>query len=380
MQSTNKYKTWIEISKKALYHNVNVYKKAVGKNVKIAAVVKANAYGHGLKEIVSLLDKKVDMFAVDRLEEAFLIQKYGRETPILILGYTRLSNLKEVINNNISFVVYNIETLKKIVDLDLNMQAKVHLKIETGLNRQGVQLKTVKKILSYIEKYRNKILLEGISTHFANIEDTLDPSYAMKQNTLFKKAIKEIKKAGFKPKLVHASASAGALLYPETHFSMVRIGFGLYGWWMSTETRVMLLAKNPKLDLKPVMTWKSVIAQIKTINVGEAVGYGLTWFASRKTKIAIIPVGYSDGYDRKLSNIGRVIVNGKHAPVIGRIAMNMFVVDITDVGDVKVEDEVVLLGNNSGLKISADEIAKKIGTINYEVISRINSDIPKIVT
>jgi alanine racemase len=160
---------------------------------------------------------------------------------------------------------------------------------------------------------------------------------------------------------------------------MVRVGFGIYGWWMSLETRVSLLAQKKDLDLQPVLTWKSIVAQIKRINVGESVGYGQTWFATRKTKIAVIPVGYSDGYDRKLSNIGRVIINGTHALVIGRVAMNMIMVDVTDVKNIKLEDEVALLGNMDGLKVSADEIAKKIGTINYEVVSRISPLLPRIV-
>lgn len=374
-----KNKSWIEISKKALFHNINVFRKAVGKKVKIAAVIKANAYGHGLLEMTGLLKGHVDVLAVDNIEEALIIRKIDKQISILVLGYIPLPEVYLAIDNEISFVVYNIETLKQIVALKNNKLAKVHLKIETGLNRQGIRKDNLKKIVTYIIKNKNNIYLEGISTHFANIEDTLDSSYFKKQLTEFKNALDYLKKLGLKPPMIHTAASAGTLLYPETHFSMVRIGFGMYGWWMSTETRVMLMAQKKNLILKPVMTWKSIVTQIKEIDVGEAVGYGLTWFASRKTKIAIIPIGYSDGYDRKLSNIGRVIVNGKYAPVIGRVAMNMIVIDITDVGNVRLEDEVALLGNMDGLKISADEIAKKIGTINYEVISRINPSLPRII-
>ena len=373
------YKTWVEVSKSAMLSNIEVFRKTVGKKVKIAAVVKANAYGHGLKETVTLIQKKVDLFAVDGLDEALIVREINKEIPVLVMGYIPQTRLNDVIENDISFVAYNMETLRKIVSLKKNIPAKIHIKAETGLNRQGVQLKNIKKLLDYIKSHKKEITIEGIYTHFANIEDTIDSSYAMKQLDEFKKFIATINKFGFEVRFVHASASAGALLYPETHFGMVRIGFGIYGWWMSTETRVMLMAKKRDIVLEPVMTWKSIVAQIKDINKGESVGYGQTWFASRKTKIAIIPVGYSDGFDRKLSNVGRVIIRGKYAPVIGRIAMNMFVVDITDIGNVKLEDEVCLLGNMSGLKISADEIAKKIGTINYEVVARINPLIPRII-
>ena len=377
MNSTIKSKTWVEVSKSALLHNIRVFRKSVGKKVKIAAVVKANAYGHDLAKIVQLLKNKVEIFAVDNIDEAFTIRQIDTETPILILGYTMLSNISKAIENDFSFVVYNIETLKKIVSLKLHKTAKIHLKIETGLNRQGIKKEDLPILLRFISKHKDAIYLEGVYTHYANIEDTIDPSFARKQLAEFKNALSVIKKEGFNPPMVHTAASAGTLLYPETHFSMVRVGFGIYGWWMSLETRVSLLAQKKNLVLKPVLTWKSVVAQIKYLNVGDSVSYGQTWFASRKTKIAVIPVGYSDGYDRRLSNIGRVIVNGRYAIVVGRVAMNMIMADVTDVKNVKLEDEVALLGNMDGLKISADEIAKKIGTINYEVVSRINPLLPR---
>lgn len=372
-------KSWVEVSKNALLHNVQVFRKNIGKNVKIAAVVKANAYGHGLAETVSLLRNKIDVFAVDNIDEAMMIRQMDSSVPVLVLGYTTLSNLSVPIENDVSFVVYNIDTLKRIVSLKLSKPAKIHLKIETGLNRQGIRKNELLTFLEFIKNHKNVFILEGVSTHFANIEDTLSPEFAKKQLTEFKKNVQIIKDKGFKPAMIHSAASAGTLLYPETHFSMVRVGFGIYGWWMSLETRVSILAQKRNIVLKPVLTWKSVIAQIKQIDVGESVGYGQTWFATRKTKIAVIPVGYSDGYDRHLSNIGRVIINGKYANVVGRVAMNMVVVDVTDIKTVKLEDEVALVGNKDGLKVSADEIAKKIGTINYEVVSRISPLIPRII-
>jgi len=374
-----KHKSWVEVSKSALLHNVKVFRKSVGKNVKLAAVVKANAYGHDLAKVVPILKNKVDVFAVDNIDEALIVRCLDISTPVLILGYTTLVNVHLPIENDISFVVSNLETLKKIISLKLKKPAKIHLKIETGLNRQGVKNKDLSGFLRFIRIHKNQIILEGVYTHFANIEDTLDPSFAMEQFSKFKRALKIVKLEGFNPPQVHAAASAGTLLYPETHFSMVRVGFGIYGWWMSIETRVSILAQKRNIILKPVLTWKSLIAQIKQINVGESVGYGQTWFAARKTKVAVVPVGYSDGYDRKLSNIGRVIVKGRYANVIGRVAMNMIMIDVTDIPGVELEDEVALLGNKDGLKVSADEWAKKIGTINYEVVSRINPLLPRII-
>jgi alanine racemase len=372
-------KSWVEVSKSALFHNIGVFRRSVGKGVKIAAVVKANAYGHGLKEIVPVIANKVDIFAVDNIDEANTVRQIDPAKPVLVLGYIPLSHIHLAVKNNVSFVVYNIETLKKIVSLKLEAPAKIHLKLETGLNRQGIHRKDLAGFLEFIKKHQPSFILEGVSTHFANIEDTLDPSFAKKQLTEFKHGLAIIKNKGFRPPLVHCAASAGTLLYPETHFSLVRVGFGIYGWWMSLETRVSLLAQKKNLVLKPVLTWKSIVAQIKHLEVGESVGYGQTWFAARKTKIAVVPVGYSEGYDRGLSNIGRVIINGYYAGVVGRVAMNMITVDITDIKNVKIEDEVVLLGNKDGLKVSADEIAKKIGTINYEVVSRISPLLPRVI-
>lgn len=379
LKKTKTYKSWIEISRSALWHNIKVFRDAVGKNVKLVGVIKANAYGHGLIEILPLLKNKVDMLAVDSLDEASIVREYEKDVPLLILGYVPLSEIHIPIEKNISFSVYNSETLKKIASLKLKSAAKIHIKLETGLNRQGVQRKNLSKFINILNKNKESFIVEGAYTHYANIEDTLDPSFAMKQLGEFKKSIKAIKSLGVNPPLIHTTASAGTLLYPKTHFSMVRIGFGLYGWWMSLETRVSLLSMKKNLSLRPVLTWKSIVAQIKEIEPGESVGYGQTWFASRKTKIAIIPVGYADGLDRKLSNIGRVIINGCHANIIGRVSMNMIVVDVTDIKKVMLEDEVALLGNKDGLKVSADEIAKKLGTINYEVVARINPLLPRIV-
>jgi alanine racemase len=379
MKHPIKNRSWVEVNRKALFHNIRVFRGSIGKNVKMAAVVKANAYGHGIYEIVPLIKDKVDVIAVDSVEEALTVRQMNAKIPVLIMGYITLANLEVPIKNSFSFVVYNIESLRKIVALKLDKPAKIHLKIETGLNRQGIARRDLPKFLEFIKNHKVSFYVEGVSTHYANIEDTLDPTFAMKQLAEFKKALKIIKKEGFNPPLIHSAASAGTLLYPQTHFSMVRVGFGIYGWWMSIETRVSILAQKRNLDLKPVLTWKSIVAQIKHLEIGDSVSYGQTWFATRKSKIAVIPVGYSDGYDRKLSNIGRVIINGHYASVVGRVAMNMIMVDVTDIGDIKLEDEVALLGNKDGLKVSADEIAKKIGTINYEVVSRISPFIPRII-
>ncbi len=376
------FRTWIEISKSALVHNLRVFRELVGSNVKIACIVKANAYGHGLKEIVLILNNtETDWFGVDSLEEALEIRTLKINKPILILGYTPLLKLGEAVENEISLTVYNKESLQKILSLKMEKKAKIHLKVETGLNRQGQKADEILDLAKLIIKNKDFFELEGLSTHFANIEDTLDSSFAFEQLRVFKETIRLLKKNKINPPIKHCAASAAAFLYPETHFNMIRVGISLYGLWPSKETQIALLSKKAKrkLSLKPVLTWKSVLAQVKTVDQGESVGYGRTWFASRKSVIGIVPVGYYDGYDRKLSNNSRILINGQSAPVVGRVAMNMIMVDLTNLKKIKTETEVVLIGKNAENEISVDEFARRIGTINYEVVSRINPFLPRVV-
>jgi len=381
MLSRNKYqhRTWLEISKTALLKNLIVFRKIVGRKVKIAAVVKANAYGHGLEETARIIQNKVDCFAVDSLTEALKLRDLGISKLILVMGYTKENVIKEAVENEISLVVYDKYSLAKIVSLNYPKKARVHLKIETGLNRQGVKISELLTLLKIIKKKEKSILLEGIYTHFANIEDTVDPSFAYTQLANFKKVLKVVKKSGIKPKYFHCAASAAALLYRDTHFNMVRAGISLYGLWPSKETKISVSLKGAKLSLTSALSWKSTVATVKKVSSGESVGYGRTWVAPRDSSIAVIPVGYSDGYDRKLSNNSRVLINGKYAPVVGRVAMNMIMADVTDIKNIKRENTVTLLGNEGGKDITADELAERIGTINYEIVARINPLIPRVV-
>lgn len=364
------FKTWVEISRSALTHNLRFFRKLVGKKTKILCVVKANAYGHGLKEVTEILGKlrDTDWFGVDNLEEALLIKKLGVTKPVLVLGYTRLFDLKETMLNGISFVISNKETLEKIVSLKLNKAARVHLKIETGLNRQGIKRNEILKFLSFIKKHKKYIYLEGVCTHFADFENA---SFVREQLVEFKNAVRLVKENGFKGFIVHSAATGAAILYRDARFDMVRIGIGLYG---------LSPALSPlNKELRAVASWKSIVAQVKEADKNESVGYGRTWFATKKTKIAVIPIGYADGFDRHLSNKGRVLIRGKFAKVLGRVMMNMIVVDVTNILNLKAEEEAVLIGKSKKNEILAEELAEKLGTISYEVFSRVNPLLPRIV-
>lgn len=373
-------KTWVEINKNNLLHNLEQIRNLVGEKIKIMGVVKANAYGHGLTEVAGVISDKVDWLGVDSLSEALKLRQVAIKKPILVLGYTELKDLKEAVKNNISLTVYNKETIEKLGKIPIhnpNLNPKIHIKIETGTARQGVLENEILEFIKFVKQYPS-IEIQGISTHYANIEDTTDSSFAKAQLEIFSRAAEILKKEGVTP-LRHTACSAATILFPETHFDMVRLGISMYGLWSSKETKAVAKNKNLELDLKPALTWKTIIAQIKNLPAGTPVGYGLTERVSRDSKIAILPIGYYDGYDRKLSSVGNVLIRGKRCKVLGRVCMNMIIVDVTDLPKVELEDEVVLLGRQGKEEISAEDLAQKIGTINYEVVTRINPLILRIL-
>lgn len=363
--------TWVEISKNNLLHNLETFKEIIDKKVKLLAVVKSNAYGHGLAQVAKLVTSSVNWFGVNDITEGLLIRQSGIKSPVLILGYVPLEELGQAILNDLSFVVYNDQTLVRAdkVASNLAKKAKIHLKLETGTNRQGLAFEELDRFISLIKKRRN-LLIEGVYTHFADIEDTSNPAFFHHQLSEFKKGTSFLNKKGINPLLKHTAATSSAICFDQSHFDLVRIGIGLYGLWP--------VLQRPPLSLKPVLAWKTKVAQVKTVKKNQTIGYGRTFTTKRATKIAVLPIGYWDGYDRGLSNMGRVIVGGKFAPIVGRICMNMSMVDVTGL-EVKVEDEVVILGKMGNLEITADEMAQKLGTINYEVVTRINPQIPRVV-
>lgn len=373
-------KTWVEVDPRKLNHNVSEFRKRVGERVKIAGVLKSNAYGHGLELVAKNIKDSVDFFAVDSVDEALQLKKVGVSKDVLILGYTLKNNLEEVVKNGLHQVVANYETLEllnKIGEKNSKL-AKVHLKIETGTSRQGILLSELPKFLDFILNCK-AVVLAGVSTHFANIEDTTDHSYALFQLSQYQKALEMIEQRGFKNYIRHTACSAAAVLFQETHFDMVRLGISLYGMWSSTETQVSAKQEGIDINLKPALTWKTKVAHIKTLPAGTCVSYGCTEKLTQETKTAILPIGYWDGFDRELSSIGNVLIKGVRCRVLGRVCMNMVVVDVNQLSEVRLEDEVVLLGSQGDEFVSAEEIARKTGTINYEVTTRINPLIKRII-
>jgi len=373
-------KTWVEISKNNIIHNLKTFRSIIGPEVLLMSVVKANAYGHGLAQAADIAKDYCDWFGVDSIDEAMALREQGIDKPILILGYTTGDQLADVVKNDFSQTVYNESTIKKLGELSnqLNKKVNLHLKIETGTSRQGIGEAELADRVAIIKQYPN-LVIQGLSTHYANIEDTTDHGYAKSQLERFNAAVTELSEQGIDVPIKHTACSAATVLFPETHFDMVRVGISQYGLWSSKETYVSANGDAKKIDLKPALTWKTVIAQVKEVKAGTPVSYGLTEKVSRDSRIAVLPVGYWDGFDRRLSSVANVLIHGQRCKIIGRVCMNMCVADVTDVAGAKPEDEAVILGRQGQEEITAEEMAQKIGTINYEVVTRINPQIKRVI-
>lgn len=367
--------TWVEISKEALKHNIRQFRGLVGSNHVLAPCIKANAYGHGLIECGRIfLEAGADWLAVNALYEAIKLREAGIESPIYILGYVPLDDLE--LATDFRLIVYNLETIERLGQI--GKPVKVHIKVETGSNRQGVMIDDLLNYARYIGEFEN-IEIEGLTTHFANVEDTTDHSYAEGQLGKFSQAVEMLSAVGVDVPIKHCANSAATILFPKTHFQMVRTGIANYGMWPSNETYVSFLKeRDGGFELKPAFNWKTKVAQIKTIPAGEYIGYGCTYRTTHETRLAILPIGYYDGYDRGVHG-GHVLIKGKRAPIRGRICMNIMMVDVTHIEDAQIEDEVVLIGSQGDEKISAEDFAGWAGTINYEVTTRVNERIPRIL-
>lgn len=373
---------WVEIDGGALRGNLWEFRRHVVPPTRLAAVVKSNAYGHGMIEIAALArEAGADWLAVNSVDEGAALREAGHDLPVLVMGHVGLSGIEEVVRRELRPTVFNRESLEALEReaARADTVVPVHLKVETGTHRQGVPLE---ELPGFVEDLRGRahLRLEGVSTHFANIEDTTDHRFAESQIAVFEEAARVASAGAGTPPLRHTACSAAAILFERTHLDLVRLGISLYGLWPSRETLVSSRERQLKpLDLRPVLTWKTRIAQVKEIPRGAFVGYGCTWRATRPTRLAVLPVGYHEGYDRRLSNQAHVLVGGQRAPVRGRVCMNMTLVDVTDVPEASLEEEVVLLGAQGDERISAETLAAWCGTIHYEIVSRIHPSLPRIV-
>ncbi|MDK2865925.1 MAG: alanine racemase [Clostridiales bacterium] len=366
-------KTWAEIDIAKLIKNIEEVKRLTHPGALITAVVKANGYGHGATKVAKIfLDHGADRLAVAILDEAIELRKAGYSVPILILGFTPIEQLDEVVLYDLEQTIFSFESAQLLSNLAVaqKKKVKIHLKVDTGMGRIGFEpsentIETIKRIAAL-----PNIIIEGIFTHFA-IADSTDKSYTNAQFKLFENFFHQLNDQGIQIPIKHCANSAAIIDLPEYHLDMVRAGIMLYS---VTPTKEMLRETH----LEQVMTLKTRIAHIKTVEPGESISYGRTFIASRKTAIATLPIGYADGYPRGLSNKGSVLVKGMKAPIVGRICMDQCMIDVTDIDDVHVDDEVVLFGQQGESFIAIDELAATLGTINHEIICGINRRIPRL--
>ncbi|MCX7771665.1 MAG: alanine racemase [Clostridia bacterium] len=368
-------RAWAEINLDNIAHNVREIKRAVGKHTEIMAVVKADAYGHGVLETVStMIENGASRLAVSMLDEAIQLRKIGIDIPILVLSYTSPARVDELIKYHVTQTVYSHELAKALSDEALRQgtKARVHIKIDTGMTRVGFLpgYSAVKDVVE-IQKLSG-IIIEGIFTHFATADET-DRSYTHHQLELFNSIISELNRIGILIPIRHVANSAAIIQYPETALEVVRPGIILYGIYPSRQV------DRTKIILKPAMTLKANVILVKTVDENTAVSYGRRFTTRRKSRIATLPIGYADGYSRLLTGKSRVLINGQFAPIIGSICMDQCMVDITDIeGEVLVGDEAVLIGCQGDHEITAEEIAESIGTIPYETTSIIGKRIPRV--
>ncbi len=372
---------WLEVSRHAYTHNLSFFRQLVGPDVELAAVVKSNAYGHGMQQIAALA-KDADSFCVHALTEALQLRQAGFTRDILILGPVPIEDLEQVVAHDLRMALFTHRSAIRLAEISTRLQqpARVHLKLETGTHRQGIDADELDGFCDFFKRNPG-VIAEGVYTHFANIEDTTDHDYAEVQLTRFKSAVDRLRAAGIDPPRCHAACSAATLVFPETHFNMVRLGISQYGLWSSKETYLSYRLEHPeaRTALVPALSWKTRISQLKQVPAGSFVGYGCTYQTTRSTRIAVLPVGYADGYDRRFSNQSHVLIRGRRAPVRGRICMNLTMVDVTDISTVELGDEVVLLGRQGDEAVTADQLASLAGTIHYEILTRINWDLPRLV-
>lgn len=364
-------RTWCDVSLDNLEYNVDQIKSKLSDNTKLCGVVKANAYGHGVEEIASNLIKQgVDYLAVAFIDEAVELRLRGFTHPILILGNTPKDTAEEVLEYNITASVYNMETAEILSAeaVKRGKTSKIHIKIDTGMSRIGFapNEQSIDEIFS-VSKLPN-IEIEGIFTHFA-CSDSDDGTMTEKQFEKFMYVVSELESRGLSIPIKHCCNSAAIIKYPEMHLDMVRAGIILYGMYPSDI--------DYDIDLKPLMTFKTSVTNVKMMQPGETISYGATYRVEKPMKVATIAVGYADGYSRLLSNCGKVLVNGQFANILGRICMDQCMIDVTNVNNISIGDEVILFGADENENLPVEELAVKLGTINYELPCIINNRVPR---
>ena len=366
------FKTWAEIDHEALRFNIQQIRNLVGPRVKILASVKAEGYGHGAVSVSrTALSAGAEWLGVSHVKEALELRSFFPNVPILILSSGMSGHTRLIVRNRLTPVVCSLEIARDLsaAALASGTIANIHVMLDTGMGRIGVWHKNSLTFLKRISQIKG-IRLEGLASHFAAADDQ-DSTFTDRQLNGFLRAAKEVREMGIDIPLHHIANSAALIHNRETHLDMVRPGIMLYGVYPDPRSRSLI-------DLKPVLSLKTRIAYLKTVEPGRTISYGLTYLVKKKTRVATLPIGYGDGFSRAHSSRGEVLIRGQRAPIIGIVTMDQIMVDVGNIDGVAVGDEAVLIGEQGAERITAEEAAEKIGTISYEVLAQLGKRVSRV--
>ncbi len=379
--------SWCEVSRAALAANARAF-RARAQGALLGIVVKADGYGHGLELAArAFLEGGADWLIVNALHEAEALRRAGIDVPLHVVGNVPVQQATRAVAACVRMVVYDADVVEAVAAAAraAGRVVPLHVKVETGNHRQGLELGAALALGRMITRLGG-VELEGIATHYADIEDTTDHRFAMAQVARFEEAVRAFRAEGMPVPVTSTANSAATILWPKTHGELVRVGIAAYGLWPSTETYAAALALPAEREgrggfvpeLRPALAWRARIVQVKEVRPGAWIGYGRTYRVTHDSRIAIVPVGYHEGYDRRLSNLAHMLVGGVRAPVRGRVCMNMTMIDVTDIPGAGVGSVATLLGGDGDERVTAEDLARWCGTINYEIVSRIHPVIPRI--
>ncbi|MES2746449.1 MAG: alanine racemase, partial [Bdellovibrionota bacterium] len=364
------------LSGDAIRSNYQTFKALVAPSIAIP-IIKSNAYGHGLKEVLAALKSDhPPWLGVNYLSEAEDLRAEHYKGRILVVGPLSSPQVKRAGELDLDIFLVEPEMLETW--FAEKKRPKAHLKIDTGMSRQGFLPEEIADLIPRLKTVQENLV--GVCSHFSNVEDVLSQSYALQQLATFERVTAQLKSEGFLNLMEHISASSSALIMPKARFALSRIGISLYGLWPSRTNQLSFMqSQSEKIELKPVMQWMTEVAITKKVNAGQFIGYGCTYKALRDMRIAVLPVGYYEGYPRLASNRGHVLIHGEQCPIVGRICMNMMMVDTTHLKEVKVGTPVTLIGSDGNETIEASTIGDWAETIHYEIVTQLNPAIPKVL-
>lgn len=381
-----KHTSSILLNQQALEYNLRFLREELGPDVQISSVVKGNAYGHSIETYVPMVErtKLVQHFSVFSADEAARVKRVLQHpATIMIMGFLDDTDMAWAIEEDIEFFVFDMERLKRAIQTaySLKKKAQIHIELETGMNRTGFNDFILQPdFFEYLQQHNDAFTLRGLCTHFAGAENIANYIRIEEQKKQFLSLKERFLEHNLMPDILHTCCSAAAIRFPNMRFDLVRIGILQYGLWPSQEIKIEYLKKKKlkAFNLHRVLSWKTHLMATKLVNMGEFIGYGTTYQASRDMLIGIVPVGYASGYSRALSNSGRVIINGIRSGVIGTVNMNLLMIDLTDAPESKPGDEVILIGESGELEVSIASFGELSQQLNYELLSRLPMDIPRI--